>query len=859
MRDIDNLFRYVHLTPPLKTNQEFTIKEGTEANKIYENLKKRKLDLLDNVISQVISSDDLPHSAPTRKQIADNIILTRGIDVWNPKKDSLLDQILHNTKEVISNNSQTVQSLVEASGVLSNDFPHRDFGETLKKLEITVAAYPFSNHQEQSWDTLQNAYKIFKTIDLARAGDAKLDELIDVLLNKGVRIRTNKADSKASENARKSYIRSVGNGRLLVVKQHIKSYEENEISYVENIMASESRNRDHRHLESSKENIFAESELTTNSNKELSEEDRFTLSHETEKTIEEDHRYGLKLSLSGKYGPTVEFSSNFEMQNEKQRKESSQDAMEYARNVVQRSVESIQKKVSESRTYTYLRETEEKNFHGFNNDSENHIIGVYQFLEKVYEAQVFDYGQRMMFDLVIPDPALYINSLREGLSKKNVATKLEKPKLLNINPLDIDDAPVNSDKSYVSLANRFGAEIVTPPERSITISTEHRRPGVEKQELSLASEAGTPNVLTIHKMKVPSGYAPVKGVLSYQVYTDAAEGVQINLKIGQKSKSTKPLTTAKKIPLGNKYVLFDGNLEINLADSSLGPELPMTYLDEDNEIPISIFIRESKHHSFHILIACDLLNSTYRAWQLDVFQKLKEGSKKQWEEYEIKLREQQQDDNSEEKSKGLTVPFSVRKKMILEELKKHAITLFTNEHNHDNESSIETFTINNTVTKIMNLEKVKSHGDYIRFFEHSFEWDQLQYVFYPYFWSRQREWDTRLSIDEEDLEYLEFLKAGAARLVVPVQLNFEEGILHYLETGEIWDGSGQPPLMGDDNYLSIIEEMRERSGKFGNETPFEEPWEVRIPTSLVKLRKDSDLPKWKKTEGIWDWSIDSAQ
>lgn len=388
---------------------------------------------------------------------------------------------------------------------------------------------------------------------------------------------------------------------------------------------------------------------------------------------------------------------------------------------------------------------------------------------------------------------------------------------------------------------------------------EHRRPSIETQEKHLAPESGTPNILTLHKMKVPSGYVPITGVLSYQVFTDKETNVQISFKIGQKSKSTKPLQSAKKISLNGNNRLLDGSITIDLSDSSQDPVLPMTYLDEDNEIPISIFIHESYQHTFHILIACELQKSIFKKWQLDTYQQLKEGSKKQWEEYEIKLREQQQDDNSEVKTKGLTVPFSVRKKMILEELKKHAITLFTNEHNHDNESSIDTFTINNTVTKIMNLEKVKSHGDYIRFFEHSFEWDQLQYVFYPYFWSRQKEWETRLSIDEEDLEYLEFLKAGAARVVVPARLNFEEGIMHYLETGEIWDGSGQPPLLGDDNYLSIIEEMRERSGKFANETPFEEPWEVRIPTSLVKLRKDSDLPKWKKTEGIWDWSIDTAQ
>ena len=43
-----------------------------------------------------------------------------------------------------------------------------------------------------------------------------------------------------------------------------------------------------------------------------------------------------------------------------------------------------------------------------------------------------------------------------------------------------------------------------------------------------------------------------------------------------------------------------------------------------------------------------------------------------------------------------------------------------------------------------------AEGAYIRFFEQAFEWDQMQYVFYPYFWSRKRTWVDRFLKQDVD-------------------------------------------------------------------------------------------------------------
>lgn len=50
----------------------------------------------------------------------------------------------------------------------------------------------------------------------------------------------------------------------------------------------------------------------------------------------------------------------------------------------------------------------EKNSNGLDNrNGGSNISGVYQWVNKVYEAQMYNYGLRTMFDFMVPEPAAY--------------------------------------------------------------------------------------------------------------------------------------------------------------------------------------------------------------------------------------------------------------------------------------------------------------------------------------------------------------------------------------------------------------------------------------------------------------------
>jgi hypothetical protein len=138
-------------------------------------------------------------------------------------------------------------------------------------------------------------------------------------------------------------------------------------------------------------------------------------------------------------------------------------------------------------------------------------------------------------------------------------------------------------------------------------------------------------------------------------------------------------------------------------------------------------------------------------------------------------------------------------------------------------------------------------GKYIQFFENAFEWTNMSYVMYPYFWGRKQTWAEKLRTDNADPDHLAFLQAGAARVVVPVRLEYEPVIIHYLDTGDVWDGADVPDLAGvSASYVDIATEIREQRDKQPTEPTLVDEWDVRLPTSLVILQDDAKLPVFIK-------------
>jgi len=72
--------------------------------------------------------------------------------------------------------------------------------------------------------------------------------------------------------------------------------------------------------------------------------------------------------------------------------------------------------------------------------------------------------------------------------------------------------------------------------------------------------------------------------------------------------------------------------------------------------------------------------------------------------------------------------------------------------------------------------------------------------------------------------------------MAPVRIGFEDAVVYFMETGEIWNGTGIVFDTDDNLYLSIVDEMNQTSGIVEGQE-----WETTVPTSLTIVQARSVL------------------
>jgi hypothetical protein len=200
-------------------------------------------------------------------------------------------------------------------------------------------------------------------------------------------------------------VKPVGIGDLLIVKQHVLRYEGGEVAHVENVLKSEVLDRETRRLDRTETTVLTETERTKEEERDNQSTDRFSLKRETSETLKSETEFKAGVQVDAKYGTFVEVKASADFATKSSSEESTKQASEFSKDVVARSVSKVVERVLERRSTTTISEFEEKYRHGFDNTGgTGNISGVYQWVDKVLQAQVYNYGKRMLFDVTVPEP-----------------------------------------------------------------------------------------------------------------------------------------------------------------------------------------------------------------------------------------------------------------------------------------------------------------------------------------------------------------------------------------------------------------------------------------------------------------------
>ena len=107
------------------------------------------------------------------------------------------------------------------------------------------------------------------------------------------------------------------------------------------------------------------------------------------------------------------------------------------------------------------------------------------------------------------------------------------------------------------------------------------------------------------------------------------------------------------------------------------------------------------------------------------------------------------------------------------------------------------------------FDEVQQYGDYVRFVQDAIEWENMLFFIYPYFWDSAQNWPFKRFLVHPDPVHREFLRGGAARVVLTVRPGFEDAFTRFVLTGDP-DPGGELPA-GTQPYVTIGQEVRSQA------------------------------------------------
>ena len=690
-------------------------------------------------------------------------------------------------------------------------------------------------------------------------------------------------------------IRPIGIGDLKVVKQWLVEYLPGEISHVANVLKGETNERATRTLEKTEDVFSFTGQTSQETSTDTQTTDHLELKREVESTVKTDLALKVDASVSASYSAgwavTIGASAGFAFS--RSTEDSSKVAQQFAQDVVSKAVSKLQTQSSQTRSRTTTFESEEAVKHTIENKQQNasHINGFYRFIDKSYMAQLYNFGKRLMFEFIVPEPAGFLveSRLRAFEGGTEVPTKPRPPTLKTVD-LGFEPSEINKQK-WQELRTTY--DLSTLPPYPADEQMEHVVDSTTRE--TLLGRTDLKRADTDQQWWADSWVTTVEGV---GVEVRSVRVVAAFLFWKWDSRPAGPSGDYKYTFMINGYRVGAGVNEVNRASNE-----NWAFVDATLSVPVQarpivgeqvVFALEALNlASFTMSVRLVLQPSaeSLLEWQTLVYNavRAKERELIDAENREALIQYQTSLGDYYRALKDLEgtavndllqgASSAENHRTIDLELRRHCLAELTMEFDEDrgNDAISPLETIGKWDVDVFfqrmkveetepgdggevvttfgweperheahypatKLPQARRKGTMVQFLEQAFDWDNLSYLFYPYFWATPPKWiDLMSRADDADPVYTAFLQAGAARVLVSVTPGYEQAAMHYLATGQAWDG-GVTPAIGDPLFVAVYQELRNQQDNLADATPEGEPWPFVLPTSLTYLDGGDPLP-----------------
>ncbi len=690
-------------------------------------------------------------------------------------------------------------------------------------------------------------------------------------------------------------VRPIGIGDLKVVKQWLCGYKAGDFAHVENVLEGEKKIRVHRRLEKTEELFAFSSEKQEETQRDTQSTDRFELKREAESVIKQDLAVNANAAVTYTYGGGMIVANVAAgMAYTRSQTDENKSADNFSREVLDKAVKRIQSRASEQRSTTKLFETEETNTHSFDNPAGNgHISGIYRWLDKEYRAQLFNYGKRLMFEFIVPEPAAFFVEARlrayEGQLDIPTLPELAGPQSPD---LKFTASDINQDK-FNELRRRYDLSDLSYPLDKKTVTFKDVTTG------QAFMSGGT----AVAKIWQPKSFTCDLGAKGFKIVSLEVEGtLQFSSKGSDGKTENQPLRNLLAIKLDGRQLFFanyDGDNFHSFhapndepLDKLLHQFAPAFQIHQD-KVDLVISTQNAQHFELEVSANLVLSDEALAEWREKVYERVYKAEQARLDALDREALQVYQAKMAtynnriaeirttaiNELLQGQSDAFN--RQLIARELKRLCLATLTRDFDSSTAEDVTTnleamgerqVTFGYRQLKVTELPAEtnkkasidasftmldKSIGypapdlkvaalkaRYIQFLEQAFEWQQMAYLFYPYFWATPPKWIDLMSRgDAADSNMSAFLQAGSCKVLLAVTPAYDEAVMHYLATGEPWEG-GPAPVIGDPLYLPLYEEIRRQQDDLDGAVPEGQHWNFTVPTSLVYLENSSTpLPK----------------
>jgi hypothetical protein len=595
----------------------------------------------------------------------------------------------------------------------------------------------------------------------------------------------------------------LGVADYLKVEQSTHAYVEGEVANIENVMAREYREKSTRKLRRSENTTTSSSDSEREQLTDTTTANRYEMQNEISKMMQESTDLGAYANAQMKFSNAYTLGVGANYAHHGSKEESTRQAVTQAQDITSRAMDRIVTKVHEERIEKIIDEFEENNSHGFDNrKGDKHVVGVYRWVDKLMKNQIYNYGKRMMFEFMIPEPAkLHL------LGMKNVKTadqtnlvKPEDPRASgNMQISDYSALSIESKLKY--WLSKYNVEIDKKPEDQVRVT----------KAISINSgEAAGEKAAKSDSIDIPEGYTTSGGWLTAIHFFQPSRFEWTHLTVTVGDVRAAAATDSPHIGL----------------DQAISFRKPYS-----QKVGFACESADTAGVNVSVSLDCVISPEVKNAWLQKTFKAIIDAYEEAMVDYNNKL--------AEEQSKAVEIKDSnpnfyrqientVLRKNCISYLADRAIGS-THGYGLSGLTQGSTFTDYETTLS----SKLDKYTAFVKFMEQAFEWENLSYYLYPYYWGNKQNWVELYQSENTDPLFRAFLQSGMARVVATVRPGFEDVVQFYLSTGKIWNG-GEVPVIGDELYLSIVDEMKEPKGKKEGKA-----WLTRLPTTLNILQAES--------------------